>query len=382
MNATEFLDENPVYNLREEGIYQNEQYGKKVIHASDLDDAQQTPVVYLLGCNDIRGNYEDQEKIDIPHTKRIREVFYQYFDWHADVRVVDLGDVRTGYSSADTKAAIEQIIQAHALRHFGQRKSMTIVFGGSGDQIAGAYNAFKKKDWKTNIAVVNSTLPILPNHTLASHSYLLDLLIEEHSFLKHYSHLAFQSYLNSVDLLTNLDKFSFENIRLGQLREDIDHQEPLFRASDLVSFDLNALAPTAYPLFHQSPMGLSGEEACRLMQFAGMSTRTNVIHLAGYDARKDIYNYYAMSMAQMMWYAIEGFARYPKDEEPNAHNQHLFERFDMRFADYEVAFYHSSRSNRWWMMGANKEYIPCDYKDYEEAQHNKVSEKWLRSIDK
>lgn len=383
MNALQFIQHNIIDEIKEQEKYQNEQYGSTIVSIESVlsnDQPIDTNVVYLLGCNDIRGNYEDQELHEVPHTRRIREAFYKFFNWHSNTKVIDLGNLKNGLSPQDTYTALEQVYQELVLDQ-KDSKHMMVVFGGGADIIKGAFNAYTKQKEKVDIVAINSLLPILPNAKIASKSYVLDMLIEENSCLHHYAHVGYQSYLNSIELLNNLDKFSFQNVRLGQARENIDKLEPLFRKSGLVSFDLVALAPTAYPMFHDSPAGLNAEEACRLMQFAGMATRSNLVHIAGYDARKDIYNYYAMSIAQMIWYAIEGFTRYENDVEPSE-NKDLFETFDIQFSEYTIRFLKSKLSHRWWILGANKEFIPCDYYEYEQAQAHNISDKWLQSINR
>ncbi len=52
--------------------------------------------------------------------------------------------------------------------------------------------------------------------------------------------------------------------------------EPVIRHADLVSFDISAIANTYAPANTVTPNGFTGEEACALLRYAGMSTITSM----------------------------------------------------------------------------------------------------------
>ena len=85
--------------------------------------------------------------------------------------------------------------------------------------------------------------------------------------------------------------------------------EPVIRNSQLFSFDISAIAqlmrlPTAL-----SPNGLTGEEACVLMRYAGMSPNINTIGIYGYDESQDRDGLTAKQISQMIWYVMDGRSR-------------------------------------------------------------------------
>ena len=75
----------------------------------------------------------------------------------------------------------------------------------------------------------------------------------------------------------------FDCYRLGHVRESIDEMEPVIRNCHLVSFDISAIAH-AYAPNTVSPNGFTGEEACALMRYAGMSPNVNTIGIYGLPA--------------------------------------------------------------------------------------------------
>src|SRR5919205_4187968 len=64
----------------------------------DLDDAD----VVIVGCTDQRGAALLHQS-SAPFA--IRSEFYNLFHWHQDVRLADIGDVKTGKAPGDTYAA-------------------------------------------------------------------------------------------------------------------------------------------------------------------------------------------------------------------------------------------------------------------------------------
>jgi hypothetical protein len=65
------------------------------------------------------------------------------------------------------------------------------------------------------------------------------------------------------------------------VKENIEEMEPVIRNCQIFSFDINAIAHSFAPSNTLSPNGFSGEEACVLMRYAGMSPNINSIGIYG-----------------------------------------------------------------------------------------------------
>ena len=70
----------------------------------------------------------------------------------------------------------------------------------------------------------------------------MDLLTGEPNFIRHYNHIAFQSYYVHPRMLETMDKLHFDCYRVGSVKENIDEMEPVIRNSNLFSFDISAIA--------------------------------------------------------------------------------------------------------------------------------------------
>ena len=153
--------------------------------------------------------------------------------------------------------------------------------------------------------------------------------------------------------------------------------EPVIRSSDLVSFDISAIKNSDAPASACSPNGFTGEEACGLARYAGMSPSISSFGIYGYNADKDIDDLTALQISQMLWYFIDGKSR--NAQEAHLDDKQNFNEFHTAFAEVDTVFMQSKRTGRWWMQLPDKRMIACSYNDYLYASNNKIPERWLRA---
>src|SRR5207302_6333507 len=108
-------------------------------------------------------------------------------------------------------------------------------------------------------------------------NFLMEMLTAEPNYIRHYNHIAFQSYFVHPQVLETMDKLRFDCYRVGQVKENIEEMEPVIRNCHLFSFDISALAHAFAPASNISPNGFDGEQACVLMRYAGLSPSINTI---------------------------------------------------------------------------------------------------------
>ncbi|MCK7558705.1 hypothetical protein MKQ70_28430 [Chitinophaga sedimenti] len=125
-----------------------------------------------------------------------------------------------------------------------------------------------------------------------------------------------------------------------------------------------------------SPNGFSGEEACALSRYAGMSSQLSTYGLYGYNPAKDKDRITAKQVAQMLWYFMDG--RSVKAKESMLHEREAFPEFHVA-SEINTTFLKSKKTGRWWMQLPDKQFIPCAYSDYLIASNNEIPERWLRS---
>src|SRR5690606_25482484 len=145
------------------------------------------------------------------------------------------------------------------------------------------------------------------------------------------------------------DKLRFDFFRLGRVREQMEEAEPVLRSSDLFSFDINAVRFSDAPVNrYGSPNGFTGDEACMLTRYAGMSERLTSMGIYGYDPVRDQHRMTAKLIAQMIWYFIDGYQ--VRLTEARTGDKDAFMEFHVRFTSNDTSFLKSKRTGRWWMQ--------------------------------
>jgi hypothetical protein len=151
--------------------------------------------------------------------------------------------------------------------------------------------------------------------------------------------------------------------------------EPVIRNCQILSFDISALAHAFAPANNITPNGLNGEEACTLLQYAGMSSNMQSVGIYGYRPEKDVEQLTAKQISQMLWYFMDGRSR--GSREAMIDERESFNEFHTAFAEVETTFLQSKKTGRWWMQLPDKQFIACSYKDYLLASSNEIPERWL-----
>ncbi|MEY3350287.1 MAG: hypothetical protein RIQ50_398 [Bacteroidota bacterium] len=344
------------------------QLGKSIVHYSDdIPDLSSADLI-IAGCNDLRGNGDISGKE--AGVDAIRKELYSLYQWHKDVRIADLGNIRVGATAQDTLAAIRSI--ARECLEQGKR---FLLLGGSHDLTMGLYDAYRQKEEIIEAVGVDAYIDLSIDNPVRSRNFLMEMLTGDPNFIRHYNHIAFQSYYVHPTMLETMDQLRFDCWRLGKVKESIEEVEPAFRSSDLLTFDLSALgAPTFWE--GSSPNGLNGEEACSLMRYAGMSDKMKTLGIFGYDQSTDPNHTLAKQVAQMIWYLIDG-VQFGSTESPLNHRE-MFLECHIAFGAVETTFIKSVRTGRWWMKMPDQKYVPCSYNDFQIAGNNEIPERWLR----
>lgn len=331
----------------------------------DLETAQ----IVLVGCGEQRGAglYNPSEAAD-----EIRREFYKLYYWHTTIRVADVGNIRAGSTLNDTYAALRIVV--HELMNIGKT---VVVLGGSHDLTLAQYGAFVEDKKSMDAVTVDAVIDINIDASQRSENFVMDLLTGEPNYMRHYNHLAFQSYFVHPRMLETMDKLRFDCFRVGKVKEQIEEMEPVIRNCHLMSFDITAIATAYAPANTFSPNGLTGEEACTLMQYAGMSPNMQTIGIYGYQPENDREGLTARQIGQMLWYLMDGVNR--GITEASLEDRDSFNEFHTAFAEVETVFLQSKKTGRWWMQLPDQKFIACSRKDYLIASNNDYPERWLRA---
>ena len=147
-----------------------------------------------------------------------------------------------------------------------------------------------------------------------------------------------------------------------------------------MSFDISAIQNSHAPANILTPNGFNGEEACTLMQYAGLSEKTRSVGIYGYLPHLDRSNLTAKQISHLIWYLLDGI--YQNRQEAALDDRNHFNEFHLAFAEMETTFLQSKKTNRWWMQLPDEQFIPCSYTDYLIATKNEIPERWLRAIER
>jgi formiminoglutamase len=355
----------------EEIEYNPLQWGHHIqAQTSDYFDLDAADVV-IVGCGEMRGENRRAGYSDGPD--KIRAELYRLYNWHSTVRIADAGNILQGKSVDDTRAALRMVL--HELHLAGKT---AIVLGGSHDLTLQQYDAFKLEKQGINAVVADMLVDLEEGEGVTAHSFLMELLASNPNYVRHYTHLGFQSYYIQPRMLETLDKLRFDFTRLGRLRERLDEAEPALRSADLFSFDLSTVRYSDAPGNNRqgSPNGLFGDEACSLARYAGMSHQLRSFGIYGYHPEWDEQGMTAKLVSQMLWYFADGL--HVRASEAAIEDRDQFSEFHITSTSNDVMFLKSKRTARWWMQLPDGRFVPCAYSDYVQATQDEIPERWYR----
>jgi len=357
---------------KDEG-YRDTQLGKHIkSYENQLPDITDADIV-LIGAGECRGAGFALNGFEAANA--VRAALYNLYYWHAQVTIADIGNVKLGQSIQDSYAALRTVIAELILQN-----KKVVIMGGSHDLTLPQYHAYTAIPTLVNAVVADAKIDLDLEARLPSDHFLEELFTGLPNHLNHYAHIGFQSYFMHPHMLETIDKLRFDCFRLGVVRESIEEMEPVIRDSHMMSFDISAIQHAQAPANIITSNGFNGEEACVLMQYAGMSWKTSTIGLFGYQAELDHHGLTAIQMAQMIWYIIDGVHRGKKEAPLTALDR--FKEFHIAFSDIDTQFLQSKSTGRWWMKLHNDEWMPCSYKDYLVASNNEIPERWLRALER
>lgn len=369
-DLADFLEPVSIEELNGDIGYNDGQLAKHIsIYENQLPDIGNCDIV-LVGVKETRGSgLTDNAQHAADH---IRRQLYNLHYWHKEMKIADIGNIKTGASLTDSYAAIKTVL-AELLR----KKKTVVLLGGSHDITLAQYFAYKELQEVVEATCIDAMIDLKGESPIRSDNFLMEMLTSEPNLVKHYNHIGFQSYFVHPRMLETMDKLRFDCFRVGVAKDNIEEMEPVLRNTHLLSFDISAIKYADAPANFQSPNGFSGEEACTLARFAGLSTNLSSFGIYGYQPQDDLNNLTAKQIAQMIWYFIDGKSRARLESSLEERNN--FNEYHSTFTEVETVFLQSKKTGRWWMQLPNHKFIACSYNDYLHASQNEIPERWLRA---
>ncbi|HNW96868.1 MAG TPA: formimidoylglutamase [Bacteroidales bacterium] len=343
--------------------------------------------IAIIGVNEDRLSTNNEGTSLAPD--QVRKYLYRLYQNNFKTRIVDLGNIRRGHNIEDTYFAVKNVLSELMKAHI-----IPVVIGGSQDITYANYLAYESLGQIINIVSVDSSFDLgNAEQDMSSKSYLSKIIMHQPNFLFNYTNIGYQTYFVDQDAIDLMGKLYFDVYRLGHVRANIEEVEPYVRNADMVSFDISSIRQSDAPgNANASPNGFYGEEACQITRYAGLSDKLSSIGFYEMNPTFDNSGQTAHLVAQMIWYFIDGFYFRKHDFPLKEKEQYLKYRVSINNHKYEIIFYKSKKSDRWWMevpcptflkSKYERHYlVPCSYKDYQTALKEEMPDRWWQVYQK
>jgi arginase family enzyme len=331
-----------------------------------LEKLNKGDVVFVGIPYQMNKKLEHSESADL-----VRQELYQLAGREAfKNKIVDAGDLRQGKNVKETLHSLKNLLDL-----LNGQGAFTLLIGGSA-----LFNLGILMHLESVLGRYTYTL-VEPWFSLAE---FVEYGLVDFNLLNYYN-LGNQSYYLTKPQKEWLRKYQYEALRLGRMRGYLEETEPYLRNSNGCSISIHALKNSEAPAQKQAhPNGLYNEEVCQLARYAGIAGNLSVFGIFDYFPPEDKGRVTARLIAQMFWFAIDGYQiRYP--EHPYSDNH--FQKFLVSMDDHNITFYKSERTSRWWMEIPHKDrrrnqVYPCNQSDYDTACRHEIPERWLLAYQK
>lgn len=318
----------------------------------------------------------------------IRMELYQLKDHFGNLPILDLGNISPGETVEDTYYAVSNSVAAII-----KQGGIAVILGGGQDLTYANYLAYEKLEQVVNLVCVDSRFDLGDvDDELNANRFLQKIILHQPNVLFNFSNLAYQTHHVNPKEVELMKKLYFDIYRLGEVQNKIEDVEPVVRNADSLSIDMSCIRSSDFPANYRSePNGLYGEEACAIARYAGLSDKLSSIGF--YDSLHTSENRQSTKlMAQILWYFLSGVSNRKKDFPFADKNEYLKYTVSIENGQYDIIFYKSQRSDRWWMevpypSKRGEKYqrhfmVPCSYADYQRACEDGVPDRWWQTFQK
>lgn len=308
----------------------------------------------------------------------IRKWFYQLSEI-SKIQVADLGELKPGKTINDTYVALKD-----AVGFLVSKNIIPIIVGGSQDLNHFVVQALENIiSWPQQV-ICDAKFDVSDDADFHNHSYLNQLLNNPESKVKT-SIIGYQTYFVTKNQANFLMKQNVDLYRLGAIRNQFTEIEPIVRDADSFSFDLSSIRhPDCPNTSFISPNGFYAEEACQLVNLAGLSDKLKCLGIYEYHQNISDSGQTAHLLAQLIWHFILGVAQRKGDypEKPLEAYKKIFVRIEK--LNFDLIFYKNEQNKRFWMelpTGDNQtKVIACSENDYKQICNNEIPDRIWKNI--
>jgi len=343
--------------------------------------------IAILGVPEDRRSLENKGAGNAPD--KVRYYLYRLFSHWNNVKIVDLGNLIPGNTLDDTYFALKDVIS-----FLLEKNVLPVIIGGTQDLTFANYLAYESFNKVINITSVDSVFDLGHNQDeLNTHSWLSKIILHKPNFLFNFTNIGFQTYLVNKDSVQLMKELYFDFYRLGEVRSNLEEAEPMVRNADILSFDISAIRQSDAPgCFYSGPNGFTGEEACAITRYAGLSDKLTSFGVYGVNPKYDNRSQTAHLAAQMIWYFIDGYMNRTNDLPYLLSDDYIKFNVANENFDNDIVFLKSKKTGRWWMVLKPEniknniyrphQFIPCTLNDYQDALNNEIPDRWWKAWQK
>jgi len=316
---------------------------------------------------------------DCPGMSDLRKALYSFKAFQPDFDFLDLGTLRKS-NEAFTLPLFEEIFNAGVFPILvSNDSSLNKSF------LQALNNAFST----FHLTAIDDRFRYSP-FQIASEFPYWDNFLSEGNELSEGAHIVgVQSHLIPMSGFNYCEENGISLHRLGQARLNIQELEPSIRHADICILEMSSLKFTDFPSqLPQSPSGFFLEEICQLSRYAGLSDSLKGFSLSGFDLNNDHNAIDSLSLAQIIWYFLDGFNN-KKGDFPINFDGMIEYLVEVKENDKMLTFWKSNRSGRWWIQieksnlkeeNINLRLIPVSYQDYLDACEGELSSRVIKAL--
>jgi formiminoglutamase len=311
------------------------------------------------------------------------QTFTNLFHHGSNVKILLLGEMILGATESDTQSGISYVVQ-----ELISCKVLPVIIGGERNTTMSIYKAFEEMESVVNITAVD---PYLNIEGQSGSNYIGDIVKSQPNYLFNYSNLGFQTYLVNPNEIQLSDDLYFDIYRLGELRRNVILSEPIIRSTEIFTVSIEAIKNSDFSSAkNPQPNGFYAEEVCQMMRYAGLSEKLKAVLISDISNFKNASD--ELLVSEMLWCLIDGRSA-RKHELPNSRSESFLKyRVSIQDDEFQLVFYKSLKTDRWWMevpvppayLDKYKKHhlIPCGYEDYQIAVQGDLPDRWWKAYKK
>jgi hypothetical protein len=313
---------------------------------------------------------------------QVRKEFYSLSSFVNNVKIADLGLLKSGKSKKDKVAAIREVII-----ELCEFKKTIIILGEEKFLSYSVYDAYEFKDNDISIVEISPMIKFKNTDEDVSEEDILNkIILNKRHRLFHFTNIAYQSHYTNESIIDLLNKHSWEAHRLTKIKSQINATEYLLRNSEFISIDLSSIRHIdATDVVDSVPNGLSAYEICKLAYYAGISDDSKILGLWNLLPNLKEESLTTKLTAQVIWYYLSGFSNRFNDFPDEINNRYKKITVPIENTDINIVFYNNRANNRWWFeVPLNDEdyLVPCSEDEYIETLKGDVPTRWIKFFNK